>query len=66
MMQDQNYQKNSEINIPLCTKCLYCILKDGKKTQKVYCKKEYFRLVELNRASTFIPFDWDCFEYNEV
>jgi len=57
--------KNQNINIPLCTKCLHCILKNGK-TQKVYCKKGYFKLVEMNKALIFTPFDWDCFEYNEV
>lgn len=66
MMQDQNYQEiEKNYNIPLCTKCLYCILKNGK-IQKVYCKKGYFKPVELKKALTFTPFDWDCFEYNEV
>ena len=45
----------------LCIECINCKTKNGL----IYCKKGYF--IEKNKKSlTYMPTDFDCYEWEEV
>lgn len=54
-------QKISDFKIKLCKNCFNC--KTSKK--KIYCKSGYFNVSD-DTAIIYTPYDFDCYEYDEM
>jgi hypothetical protein len=62
-MLKRDYQEGKKkINIHLCLNCVNC----KERKNKVYCSKDYFKDIDKSKVTTYIPQDFDCYEFEEI
>ena len=55
-------QKISDFKIKLCKNCFNC----KTSNKKIYCKMGYFDNISEDTTLIYTPYDFDCYDYDDM